>query len=528
MRKLFSAKTILLIVVSITCGLMAGCGAGSDVPPAPAVSVSSTQNPLVAQFNVVSACAGIAMVEFGPNTSYGRNTAWYSVPGGYSPTLIQVAGMKASTTYHMRAQTQCAGNTATSGDQTFTTGPLPPSLQFPTLTVTRPNPSLSSSENPGIEYIDVTTASTPAYFTDRDGNIIWYYDNGAGNFAFPFKLLANGHMLLNVTGFINGTGSTLTEVDLAGNLIRSLNISTLQSRMATAGGFDFEPGGFHHDFVELPNGHLVVLVDVFKNFTNLPGYPGTTLVQGDALVDLDENWNPVWGWNTFDHLDVNRHLNGLPDWTHGNALVYSPEDGNLLLSMRHQSWVIKINYENGAGTGNIIWHLGYQGDFALTVEGVPTDDPSQWFSFQHFPIILNQSGPQTTLGVWDNGDARVINPATGEICAFAGFGGPACYSRATIFQVDESSMVADLSWVDQLQLFSIFAGNINQFSNGNVEFDLNDPIVPPSPNVASVIQEVTQGPPSQVVWQMEITPSLDYAYRAFRFPSLYNGVTWLH
>ena len=87
-------------------------------------------------------------------------------------------------------------------------------------------------------------------------------------------------------------------------------------------------------------------------------------------------------------------------------------------------------------------------------------------------------------------------------------------------------MVANLAWADQLSLYSIFAGSINQFSNGNVEFDVNDPAIAPSPTVASVVQEVTQGPPSQVVWQMDITPRVDFAYRAFRFPSLYNGVTW--
>ena len=28
-------------------------------------------------------------------------------------------------------------------------------------------------------------------------------------------------------------------------------------------------------------------------------------------------------------------------------------DGNILVSMRHQSWVLKIDYNNGAGTGNV-------------------------------------------------------------------------------------------------------------------------------------------------------------------------------
>ena len=60
---------------------------------------------------------------------------------------------------------------------------------------------------------------------------------------------------------------------------------------------------------------------------------------GDALVDLDQNHNPVWVWDTFDHLcsatvttpclDINRHPLDFPDWTHSNALVYSPDDGNL-------------------------------------------------------------------------------------------------------------------------------------------------------------------------------------------------------
>ncbi len=243
------------------------------------------------------------------------------------------------------------------------------------------------------------------------------------------------------------------------------------------------------------------------------------------MIDLDQDWNPVWSWNSFDYLDVNRHLNGLPDWTHSNALVYSPDDGNLLLSMRHQSWILKIDYNNGAGTGNILWHLGYQGDFALTQSGVPTDDPSAWFSFQHFPSLITQSGPQTTLAIWDNGDNRVLN-TNGEICQFyPGTPFPLCYSRPTIFQIDESAMVANLLWSDPLPYFGIWGGSVNQLSNGNMEFDLNAPALPPSPNVASQVQEVTQTATPQVIWQMDV-PTPSNAYRAYRVPSLYNGVTW--
>ncbi|MGB2606123.1 MAG: aryl-sulfate sulfotransferase [Terracidiphilus sp.] len=523
MKKLFSAKTILVIVVSITCALMAGCGAGSDVPPAPTGSLTSTQNPLVAQYTVVAGCPGLAMVEFGTDTSYGRSTAWYPV-GNYSPTRILVAGMKASTTYHMRSQTQCAGSVATSADLTFATGPLP-SIPFPTLKVTRPNPSLSSQENPGIELVDILATGESqimsAFFTDRDANPIWYYPAAPGYSPATIKFLPDGHLILSLA---SSSDSLLREVDLAGNTIRELDVATLQQKLQQMGA-DFVPGTFHHDLLPLDNGHLIALVDFEKSFTNLPGYPGTTNVLGDGLVDLDQNWNPVWTWNSFDHLDINRHLNGLPDWTHSNALVYSPDDGNILLSMRHQSWILKIDYDNGAGTGNILWHLGYQGDFALTDAGVPTVDPSLWFSFQHFPILLSQSGPQTTLAIWDNGDNRFLND-NGVICVESPTSPNPCYSRATIFQVDEGAMVANLQWADPLQLFSLWGGSINQLENGNVEFDVNAPVIPPSPNVASEVREVTQTSNPQVVWQMDIAPVTANAYRAYRVPSLYPGVSW--
>ena len=524
MKALFVVRATFVALASLSvCALMVGCGAGS-IPSDTQGSVKGTQNPLVALYTIRTGCPGQMMVEFGPTTSYGRNTSWYQVNTPYY--TAEVAGMRASTTYHMRGQVRCTnGTTSTTPDTTFTTGPLPSSpVNFPTLVVSRPNPSLSSTENPGIEYISVQDLDTPAYYTDRDGNVIWYYYTGAGNIAFPFKLLPNGNVLLAITNA--KTFSNLVEVDLAGNTIREMTTTDLQHKMANTGGFDFIPFGFTHDFALLPNGHVVAIVLCYKNFTNLPGYPGTMLVTGDCLVDLDQNWTPVWGWNSFDHLDVNRHLVALPDWTHSNALLYSPNDGNLILSVRNQSWILKIDYENGTGSGNILWHLGYQGDFALSNEGVPSDDLSLWFSLQHFPIILSQNGTVTTLGIFDNGNERVF-ASDGTVCSYNNLGDtPLCYSRPVIFQVDESSMVANIVWADPLPNFGQWGGAINQFSNGNVEFELNAPLVLPTANLASYIQEVTGTSTPQVVWQMNFFPAAAFAYRAYRVPSLYNGVTW--
>jgi hypothetical protein len=342
---------------------------------------------------------------------------------------------------------------------------------------------------------------------------------GPANFPFVFKLLPNGHIILMIS---EPTATVIRELDLAGNTIRELDTGTLGTKMQAA-GFDFSPDNYTHDVTPLANGHLIVVTNFTRN-VNIQNV--STPVLGDGLVDLDENWNPVWAWNSFDYLDVNRHLNGLPDWTHSNALVYTPSDGNLLLSMRHQSWVLKIDYNNGTGTGNVLWHLGYEGDFSLTQGGVPAfDEPSIWFSFQHFPSLISQNGTQTQLAIWDNGDNRVLD-GNGDICGVSG--GPACYSRATVFQLDESAMVADLVWntLPGPGDFGVWGGSVNQLGNGNIEFDLNAANPPVGPNIASEVQEVTQSSTPQVVWKMDISPITATAYRAYRVPSLYPGVNW--
>ena len=68
------------------------------------------------------------------------------------------------------------------------------------------------------------------------------------------------------------------------------------------------------------------------------------------------------------------------DWTHGNAVVETP-DGALLYSCRHQDWLIKIDYANGVGSGDVIWRLGKEGDFTYD-----STDPYPWFPISTTPL----------------------------------------------------------------------------------------------------------------------------------------------
>jgi arylsulfate sulfotransferase len=238
-------------------------------------------------------------------------------------------------------------------------------------------------------------------------------------------------------------------------------------------------------------------------------------------VDLDPNWNPVWVWNEFDHLDVNRHPYLFPDWTHSNAIIYSSDDGNFIVSIRHQNWLVKVNYANGTGDGNIIWKLGQGGDFTLENNGVADTNPADWFYAQHGPHFVGASNAGIfDLALMDNGDDRQF--AAGVVCGAAG--APAClYSTVPVMQINESTMTANLFFHQIIPpaLYNSFGGNVEVLQNGNVEYDLCG--TTPS-GLNSSVFEVTPNSQAQTVWQLQSqgTP----LYRSFRIPSLYPGVQW--
>ena len=128
---------------------------------------------------------------------------------------------------------------------------------------------------------------------------------------------------------------------------------------------------------------------------------------------------------------------GYPDWTHSNALLYSADDGNLLLSIRAQSWIIKIDYANGSGAGDILWKLGEEGAFTLT----GGTDPTDWFYAQHGPSFAsaNTTG-KVQLG--GNGNTRLY--PDGETCTADGQPFCPCSSTGELIEIDETAKIATI------------------------------------------------------------------------------------
>jgi hypothetical protein len=121
----------------------------------------------------------------------------------------------------------------------------------------------------------------------------------------------------------------------------------------------------HHDGRLLSNGNVLLLCA-----TELPdevaaqvvgGIPGTEVngkILADYLVEATTDGQIVWEWRTWEHLDPATHPLTAPHnnravWTWGNAIHELP-DGNVLLSMRHLSTIVRINRQ----TDEIDWELG--------------------------------------------------------------------------------------------------------------------------------------------------------------------------
>jgi len=497
----------------------------------PVGQVSPTDNPQVALYAMTLPFPGSVTVNFGKDTNYGFKTWSQSIATAGGTVSIFVAGMEAAATYHMQAAVVFSnGITANDADHSFTTGNVPANMQLNATTTT----TAGMTPQPGLELLNVVDG-TPngVVVTDLSGNVLWAYaDPGSAALTVidGVKMLPDGNFLVTIGAFSSaplhgppgtGTINEMREVNLAGDTVRKISIDDLNVSLTAASCTECNVtlDTFHHDVEPLPNGHWLVLANTTMalSTTSTPPLTNTppTTVLGDVIIDLDQDLKPVWVWNEFNHLDPNRHPYMFPDWTHTNAIVYSKDDGNILVSIRHQNWILKINYLDGAGDGSVLWHLGEGGDFTL----IGGTDPTDWEYAQHDPSFFS---PNTTgvfsLGVIDNGNDRIF--PSGVTCGPAG-APPCLYTTVPVWQIDESAKTATLIFHPELptDLYSFFGGSVDLLANGNVEYDLCAPV-----RGGSDIFEVTQESTPQTVWTMHVNGT--NVYRGFRIPSFYPGVQW--
>jgi hypothetical protein len=422
--------------------------------------VTPTENPLVFIYSAPPCADGAMMrVYFWRPDAKGRIQGTQTRPCNSASTMnFYLAGMEQTTLYQ-------AEHLIIQGDRVN----VGPALSLKTGSVPASITSLSAASQTVLQASPVSEPdwmllqgpiSLPPFATDLSGNIVWYS---------PYKLSTltrpdHGHFFgINNSG-TDSSGSVLSIFDLAGRTVQETNAAAVNMQLASMGKRQI--GVFHHEARRLPDGNIATLASVEQILTNVQG-PGPIDVIGDMIIVMDPNFNVLWTWDAFDHLDVTRtailgetcSINGAcsshflapdaNDWTHSNAIQGTP-DGNLLLSIRHQDWVLKLDYENGTGDGHILWRLGNAGDF--TIE---SDDPNPWFSHQHDPNVLADN---STFELFDNGNTRRSTDQNAN-------------SRGQVLIVDEENRTVKLSLNQDLGVYSGAVGSAQRLRNGDYHFD---------------------------------------------------------
>jgi len=170
----------------------------------------------------------------------------------------------------------------------------------------------------------------------------------------------------------------------------------------------------HHDGGLLRNGNVLLLcsaalpADIAKRVKG--GLAGSEQAGGtinsDYLVEKTTDGKTVWEWRAWEHMEPEAYPLTSPsdartEWTHGNGFAELP-DGDILLSFRNISTVVRINRKTGA----IEWTLGAP---PLSGQHAPVPLPNG-------NILLFDNGPfRADTGVQPFSRALEIDPKTKNI-----------------------------------------------------------------------------------------------------------------
>ena len=247
---------------------------------------------------------------------------------------------------------------------------------------------------------------------DVNGDVRWYLSSNA---LWDNARLENGHLLISTERLINSpyymTG--LYEIDLLGKIYQEYSL----------------PGGYHHDYDELPNGNLLVASDDFNN-------PSGTVE--DYIVELDRTTGNIV--KTFDLKDVLPMEEGKSenwinyDWFHNNSVWYDEATNSITLSGRHQDAVINIDYESG----QLNWIIGDSTNWSEEYQKyffTPVGDDFEWQWSQHAAMIT----PEGYVFILDNGNNK--SKVKEEYVSAED-----SYTRGVMYKIDTDEMTIEQVW----------------------------------------------------------------------------------
>jgi hypothetical protein len=173
----------------------------------------------------------------------------------------------------------------------------------------------------------------------RPGSHQWLLPNGNLLFAGMYK----SHIELGLPVEMAGIGGVIIEVDWESNLIWKAMVPYQAHDLCPMENGNVMYAAYHPDGIVPPD--IAAKVRGGREGTEFNGQ-----MWGDVVREIDRSGKIVWEWKVYEHLDPEIDSLELLDnrniWGLINSL-YICRDGNILMSLRNCSEIIKVNYRSG-------------------------------------------------------------------------------------------------------------------------------------------------------------------------------------
>lgn len=294
----------------------------------------------------------------------------------------------------------------------------------------------------------------------------------------------------------------------------------------------YSPYGVHHDITQGANGNLLLTgsegVTIEDIVYELDGETGEIVHALDLKTVLPRSSERINAAQRARNLVDNDWHHMVEDWLHLNAIVW--DDGNVILSGRHSSAVVKMAWPSGQIEWILASPYGWLPMFdKYLLTPLETQSEFEWAYWQHAPCLLpDQDNNPDTMDIlmFDNGTLRFgeadvqNNLQSGNITAIQN------YSRMVQYRIDEKDGTVQQVWQygkeRGAELYSKRCGDADMLSNGNrVGMFLIETDDVEKPSAHTVISEVN--PAGELVWEALLTAENGQLveYRAERL-SLYR------
>lgn len=341
--------------------------------------------------------------------------------------------------------------------------------RFSTMTILDTIPEFELDVNdveqiqPGITLFGITREAVTAF--DSDGNMKLYMPGGG-----DIEQLINGD-------FLSISGGHILRTNIDGDTI-----------------FYSTQDGLHHEVDFLPNGNYLALGRE-NRYVPTPGDEGDSLLwEGDVIVEVNTDGDTLWSWNAHDYFSYEDYEQaeiddaadgGIHDWTHANAVHFTPDMSAVYISVRHLSRITLIDYESK----DVIWNMGKE-----FPSGEVTFGHDLNFSYQHDP----EWQPNGNILLFDNHNL-----------------GPEDSSRALEVSIDfDRDPIAEIEWESWGTPYARAMGDADRLPNGNTLVTLG---------IEGVIYEANDQ--AEEIWRLTRVimegERINRIYRAERIPDLY-------